>query len=547
MPEITGNTPSVVNYGRRLESFTNTLRDMTNALKCSRYAYYFEMLIEQSDGTFFALGTTQGVEKNYFMQFDMDINGSGQANSFSVSLVYVPKPWQSPNFLESVFDGVTYYDRKIYLRFGYSGVPQYDLRSPWYECILTDYSISIRDNYVYYTINGVSSLTQMRESKLCFNKTRKMEHPLWLIEWACSVYLKDYQVVYDDGIHEHTEQRAFEPMYDVNIFEYFDTICALVTDKDDPTAIYWWEVSDVQDDKTIFVHRTSMKDYKALNIDGKVTYIDNQALGIVFDWGGNATNYDHNTLIFSFETQYKGSVNLATGKDNNNESLIVDRYSIDSSGKTIKVQSPRDIHVADRAQEYSNMYNRQWTKAVNWTYEATMEVMGIPNDIPIGAILEINPIFYTQKHFTSGFYMITGAKTYLNESGFKTTLNLIRYADNDSFSVHQYVYDRNGYDYNRAMDEQKKGEKKLQEQADAEAELARRNQEVRKTSEDVMSKIKITGYATITKEPKKGATGEIGETNAIATPRLEEYDMSQASGVNLKVADKPNAIDTDYR
>jgi hypothetical protein len=97
--------------------------------------------------------------------------------------------------------------------------------------------------------------------------------------------------------------------------------------------------------------------------------------------------------------------------------------------------------------------------------------------------------------------MITGAKTFLNEGGFKTTINLVRYSENDVFTVHKYVYDSGNYEKTYADYQQRIGEEKNRAMQEAEAERTRKNQENNAKAREVnQEKIKLFDIPTQIKE-----------------------------------------------
>ena len=63
-------------------------------------------------------------------------------------------------------------------------------------------------------------------------------------------------------------------------------------------------------------------------------------------------------------------------------------------------------------------------------YDATLECIGIPADVPIGGIIRIQPVLMQSISRTAGIYFIKGAEDVISTNGiYKTTLTLFRIND----------------------------------------------------------------------------------------------------------------------
>lgn len=409
-----------------MSNFKNAIDGVTKALSGSKCAPFIEFTVGN-------LKMTTYSKLDYFMQLDVDYAGTGigSANKFTVSMAYVPKPYQDPNAIDKALAGVTADNAPCYLRYGYSGIKGYNLVTQEYECIVLGYSISIRDSIIYYTITGVSTAMTFREKRHNFPAIEN-QNPLSVIRAWGNAYTQDVKLKmlgYDTGFggkegfrveiannaDEYVQDQNIKEINDVTVFEYLDTVLMNLEDKTDPNAVYWYSISDIKGRQTVVIHRTSVKTSSYKNL-----YDNNQIL-FTFDWGGNHQDNKTNNLVKAFETEFKGEVNIATTND-----IIETRYAYDSSGNMVQVTGMEEFDVGDFVKEDSVLSTRRWARSLDWSYNASIELEGIPADIPIGAIIEINPMFYGQKHHTAGYYMIIGAKCNITSSGFSTNLNLFK-------------------------------------------------------------------------------------------------------------------------
>ena len=102
-------------------------------------------------------------------------------------------------------------------------------------------------------------------------------------------------------------------------------------------------------------------------------------------------------------------------------------YSINNRGEKIKNYSPNLISSSSIMNEIQKNW---WTKMVNFPINASLTLKGFMKPVMLMNYVNVNVVFYGQKHITSGLYVITGQKDSLSGEGFRTTLALTRIGDN---------------------------------------------------------------------------------------------------------------------
>lgn len=412
----------------RIYGFQKAVQQLPVALQGSKSAPFIEFVVGD-----LKMSTYDSLD--YFMQLDISYSGegTGTANSFTVTLAYLPKPMDRVNFIDEALSGVAADQKPCMLRYGYSGIPGYNLLSSEYECLVLGYSLQIRDNYLYYTINCISTGAKWRERRYNFGFAKEVDPINYIYQSWTRTDLgisKDYDLTIDQDAYGHVEKVDLGYIYnedgeivvgqsslnDVTIYEFLDTVLSEVVDTDDATAYYWYEVIDVKNKKQFAIHRTLISEDTITSLFGN----KNQII-FTFDWGGNHQDNSTNNLILGFDVDFKGEVNIAT-----TEGILTTRSVYDNTGTLVEAEGMEDYQVGDFVkQDFSNT-TKFWAKSVNWAYTAQLEIVGVPADIPIGGYIEINPLIYGNKHHTAGVYMITGSKSNITSGGFVTNLQLVK-------------------------------------------------------------------------------------------------------------------------
>lgn len=432
------------NYSQdRIKEFADALSVLPKALKGSINTPFVEFTI---NGTTFATYKNQ----DYFMQMsctyagvgnDPIVMSGGQGNQFSIQLVYMPKPNQDPNYVDELLAGVTADNKLCTLRFGYSGIPGYNLTSSTYDCIITGYSLTLQNNFLYYTIQCVSQGLIFREKRFTFYKGKDVNPIDWIYRcWSKSGVDKYYGLEIDQDIYGHVEEMDIgynkdnegniidntNTLADVTVFQFLTTILENVKDRDDDNAVYWYELCDSTDKKVVMIHRTVIESDDNLE----------KLASFTFDWGGNHQDNSTNNLVLGFECDYKGEMNIAVSDKN----FFEKKFGIDSTGNELYASGYNNYEylVPDYLRVDYARNSKFWSRAVTWAYTAQLEILGVPADIPIGAYIEVNPLIYGRKHHTAGVYAIVGARCDISASGFRTNLSLMKLSVTENSSTAKF-------------------------------------------------------------------------------------------------------------
>lgn len=362
--------------------------------------------------------STSDKNRNYFMSLSNNRNGSGQANDFTLNIAYVPSP-EDNNSQEADIDRIdkelATSDKKCILQYGYTY--PIELKSPEYEGQVLNYQVEIREGTLFYTITGISGIASQVERSID-TKQYINKKPTEIVEDVFNEYLSDngYTLEFVDNCKgTDKEIEKLELTNDSNIFEFISNVLGQATyseDNEDTSlserSTYIYYIDDIKDSKKIFVER----------IDP--TNTDNST-DVIFNW----MSRENGNLVINFTTNFEGSVILAQNYDKDDDEFK--KYGINSKGERVESYN---VYIAptdgDKSKDDENSAITTWAKATQYSYTATLTLVGIPSHVKISEKLRIIPLIYGKAHHTQGTYMITKISDQIDSGGFITTFELMK-------------------------------------------------------------------------------------------------------------------------
>lgn len=423
-----------------MTTFGDTIKMLNKRFKtCSTYALWVKLeLYHDNDAGSKVEISTQDRKHNYIISIDNKKNGTGIANQITINLSF------APDFTVTGTDiDINLIDRalnsnagglcKYALQYGYSFTDD-SLHSPVYKGFITNYQVSLDSGLLNYTLTAFSDAIGATEKTIEFTPKENVRCTEVAYE-AISEYLSKlgYKAKYADGV-EGTDAVVPEiGGMNCTIYEYLDSVLnsaeeatqAGDTSLDSSKKItYGWCVDETDgDDKSIVIYKRDPQ---------KIT----QDEVLVFNWMEKGSN-----LVVQFSTQFIGSVLMAYSYSG--EATL--HMSIDSEGNSIVTSGMQSTGSGgDTASADASTDKRTWSDAINaLSYQASLTMLGLPCEIPIGTIIKIVPLIYGVPHFSQGFYMITGMNDKISTGGFLTTIELQRmmYVDSDFDNVYNLSTD----------------------------------------------------------------------------------------------------------
>lgn len=451
----TGLSPSITDRKAEFERMVNELQNRL-ALE-PIYTNWVKFQVGN-----FALDTSDPGQQ-FFVSLNYTKNGSGQANSFTIAIAYEPRMsdptgrWNlDPNIIDkqlTIYNGSQDNKLKCWLQYGYGHTPN-KLISPMLEGMITDYKPEFRDGLLFYTITGYSGLVVAKEDNISVEEM-KATRPTNAVKKVIEDNIGEnsektnlgYKVVFGPGVENSDKEVDIPETPDINIFQYIEKVLSMAVpasyneDEEnsekgvDPSLTrpyYMYEISEEKDNKTITILLVDPK-----NPDSKLT------TSIVFNWMDKS-----NSLVQSWQPDISGSVLLAQSYQ---KEKGVTNFGIDDAGNTVETNllkppiamnkqaesnSPTDGETSGSSEASSideDTEKNKWSKAIQYSYKASMILTGIPCDIPIGMYIKVIPLLYGKPHNSAGLYMVTKSEDQIDSGGFQTTLDLIKIQTDDSY------------------------------------------------------------------------------------------------------------------
>ncbi|MBQ6632187.1 MAG: hypothetical protein IJH55_08865, partial [Romboutsia sp.] len=140
--------------------------------------------------------------------------------------------------------------------------------------------------------------------------------------------------------------------------------------------------------------------------------------------------------LFEITVGYPDGNDVYDFKINNNEAWAIlynqesvsDEYiyGINNNGNRTLLYSPNLVGSSNILNEIQKNW---WTQMTTYPITAQLTMRGLLKPISLMDYIQIDVVFYGQKHIASGLYAITGEQDILSGSGFMTNLSLIRVGD----------------------------------------------------------------------------------------------------------------------
>lgn len=446
------------------ESFAGMVENIKNTVcKHGVYTPYIRFTVLNTvvsngqDGFSF---TTNDSDRCMITSFENVKNGSGQANSFSITIAFSPSTslfydrgsvdYSDINLIDEVLnlnlestssgdneDGSEDENkntlRKCKIQYGY-GYP-INLLTKEYEGVILDYTTEISNGILNYTITGYSGLAvsckdiiitiegSNGESDSEESETKK---PTEIVKDVFEKYIKpktDYVLEFADDTEGTDKEIEIPTAQNVTVFQYIKTVLdsAEYSDDDEETpseerSIYTYTISDT--DKKIIIER----------YDPKSKQTNSEKDAVRFSWMGptekdSGYDYSSNAMVIDFKTAFKGSVSMAY--DYSKYSKLV-RSGINSAGETVTANGTSIPTAGSNTKNDTSVNLNLWANRLQYCYTATLVTLGIPYEMKILDNIKISPMILGQEHLSGGLYKITKITDTIDGSGFTTTFELAR-------------------------------------------------------------------------------------------------------------------------
>lgn len=352
---------------------------------------------------------------NYMQSIEITkINGS--VNTYTIKMVYPIVPGDDPNMLDKVFGSVSD-TRKITISYGDWNAPSYIYKEE--EALITDVqsSVDFSSPRISYTISCVSASFPV-EARV-FNFPARTDKPSAVIKELVNNSMYGLKDVFKGMVQNTSVVRT-----------------NLIASDDMAVHLDAQPCSNVVDYLNYLV--SSMKGYNDNSIY-QLVFVDDNKNGSYFTVSKISSNVQTSTLTdsYSIDIGFPGN-NFVTSfsiKDTSEWPLLYNyskelqqeeyTYKISNLGtleKDKSVSVTRNRNLLKTTNEDEN-----WWKAVTeFPISASLTIKGLVRPTTLMSYVKLNCVFYGRKHISSGLYVITKQVDTIDNSGYRTVLDLLR-------------------------------------------------------------------------------------------------------------------------
>lgn len=363
---------------------------------------------------------------NFIKSLNVTKNANGLVNTYKLSLIYAVTEKDDPNLIEKLLSK-TKTDRKITFSYGDFNIPNFIFKEE--EAIITNVTndMDINNHTLTYNITAVSNSYLASAGKYSFGSVRmkgsdRIKQILFNTTYQLySLFpgMKNLNFVNKAGfIASDDAVIQIEAKDNITVLDYLKYVVSCMRWSGDTgvmkTAVYkiatyddimseyggsYFKVTRYMSNSEVI----DSEDLDYMNLD--IGYPDKNAVISfrVTDNENYALYYDYNESLNATQCQYR------IGSDG----------SIDYSSSNVLMTD----NELDRVTEADKSW---WAKMTSYPVNAKLVVRGLVKNAQLMSMIRLNVLFYGKKHIHSGIYAINSQIDTVDESGFRSTLTLIR-------------------------------------------------------------------------------------------------------------------------
>lgn len=351
---------------------------------------------------------------------------NGQVNKYTLEIEYPVTQFDDPNFFEKVFSSVSR-TRKIVFTYGDAETPAYVYKDE--EAIITEVhqTFTLQSSLITYTVNAVSSaalttdgsitkpapgvkVKPSDEIKKLFRSNKSLQNTFT----GMKVSDLDTLIAGDDM------PVMLESKQNISAIDYLNYLAGcMIPAGSAPGLSKDIYVLTIYDDSITNADRSMSKKGPYFKVT-KVSTVMEHGDAYEIDIGINTA-----TIVRSFQIEKQENYSLYYEYQNlaHPENYV---RRINGDGQWEDVYAPTSMIKPDK-------YNTGpsdlvwWTKATQFPINATIQVQGLLRPATLMQYVRLNVIFPgSNKHISSGLYIVTKQVDNISSAGYATTLNLTR-------------------------------------------------------------------------------------------------------------------------
>lgn len=365
---------------------------------------------------------------NYVRSLDIEkING--QVNKYTLQLEYTIRDIDDPNFFEKVFSSVSK-TRKILFSYGDMCMPNYCFRDE--QAIITSVknNFNINSNSITYTVKAVSSAKLLDIGVFPRFAGRKNTKPSDVIKELLTdvnyglldifsgmrngLKINGIDLIPGDDLEKDIEEKV-----NISVLDYLKYLVSLMTPVESSSVLINPYILIFGDD----VSGELMGPYfKIIKTDNNIK--DSEAYTIDIGFPGN-------TLVTDFRVENDEQYSIYFDYQ---QELYPEEYvsRLNNMGEYEDVYAPVISSGNEHFETKEN--DKNWlSKLTSFPIRCSITLKGLIKPVVLMSYVKLNVLFFGKKHIASGLYVVTKQEDTVSASGFRTTLNMLRVAGDDSF------------------------------------------------------------------------------------------------------------------
>ena len=357
---------------------------------------------------------------------------NGEVNTYSITLVYQITLGDDPNLFEKVFSTISN-TRKITISYGDWCAPNYIYSNETALIQNIKTRMDFRSSKITYTINCIGDIALLASNKSSFvardakpstvihdlisNKTSGILDAFPGMNNLSKLQAAGYLTGLDSGdisVKIHAKEN-------ISSLNYLNYLVGCMTDSDKSVyKIVYHPASDHPDGEkggAFFDIKKLTKSNGVLTNNSPDTYS--------LDIGYPTKNF---VMDFNVTTDEQYSILYDYAGDITQQNFV---YHIDNNGNVQQNYSnmlTKSSHNMQNSQILSNWWNEMTTFPIT----ADVTLKGLIRPTMLMSYINLDVIFYGQKHIYSGLYVITKETLRVGKEGYSTTLSLLRVGEPNS-------------------------------------------------------------------------------------------------------------------
>lgn len=369
---------------------------------------------------------------NYIKSLDVKkINGS--VNQYTLKIVYTITEDDDPNFFEKVFSSISK-SREIKFSYGDMSNPTFMFRDE--EAFLLDAkpSIDIQASRISYTVSAVSKCILNKVGTYTFpprlmkpsDRIRELLYEENEKYGLLDVFtgMRNRNVVNRLGLIPNDDMIVYlELKTNISVLDYLSYLVSMMSD-------------NVQDSLKKSVYLLGYFDGSYVKegveeINGtyfKVVKAQENAQQDAYELDIGYMSANNPVIAFNADDDQTFALYYDYQKDLNDAGYVT---RINNRGEYEEVYAP--ILSSGNNQYYTREEDKTyWAKVTQFPVKASVTLKGLIRQPVLMSYVRLNILFFGRKYLYSGLYIITMQQDSISESGFTTTLNLVRVAGDNN-------------------------------------------------------------------------------------------------------------------